>query len=72
MDEFLRTRLSPKPALGEQKPAGELPLEATAGYRIMIDQGLRLHRAFRTIRNSALREAIISFVTEFEKSENVN
>ena len=72
MDEFLRARLPPKRALGQEKLAGELPLEATPGYRTMIDQGLRLHRAFRTIRNAALREAIVAFVVELEKSENPN
>jgi hypothetical protein len=72
MDEFLRARLPPKTALREEKPAGEPPLTATPGYRTMIDQGLRLHRAFRTIRNAALREAIVTFVVELEKGENAN
>ncbi len=72
MDEFLWARLPPKPAFSEEKLAGELPLEATVGYRTMIDQGLRLHRAFRNISNAALREAIVTFVVELEKGENVN
>ncbi len=72
MDEFLRARLHGRPAFSGEKLAGKLPVEATAGYRTMIDQGLRLHRAFRTISNAALREAIVTFVVELEKSENVN
>jgi hypothetical protein len=72
MDEFLWARLPPKSALRGEKLAGEPPLEATPGYRTMIDQGLRLHRAFRTIRNAALREAIVRFVVELERSENAN
>ena len=70
MDEFLRARLPATPAFSGEKLAGKLPLEATAGYRTMIDQGLRLHRAFRNISNAALREAVITFVVELEKSEN--
>jgi hypothetical protein len=72
MDEFLRARLPSKPAISEEKLASARQFEATAGYRTMIDQGLRLHRAFRSISNPTLREAIVTFVTELEKSENVN
>jgi hypothetical protein len=71
MDEFLRARLHAKLAFSREKPAEELPFEATAGYRTMIDQGLRLHKAFRNIGNSALREAIVTFVAELAKGENV-
>ncbi len=72
MDEFPWARLPPKSVRREEKLAGEPSLEATSGYRTMIDQGLRLHRAFRTIRNAALREAIVTFVVELEKGENAN
>jgi hypothetical protein len=72
MDEFPWARLPPKSVRREEKLAGEPPLEATSGYRTMIDQGLRLHRAFRTIRSAALREAIVTFVVELEKGENAN
>ena len=72
MDEFPWARLPPKTAPREAKPVGEPPLDATPGYRTMIDQGLRLHRAFRTIRSAALREAIVTFVVELEKGENAN
>jgi transcriptional regulator with XRE-family HTH domain len=33
------------------------------------DQGLRLHRAFMGVRNPALREAIVSLVTELARNE---
>jgi hypothetical protein len=72
MDEFLRARLHAKPALGTGKPAELLPFEATAGYRTMIDQGLRLHKAFRNVSDAALRETIVTFVVELTKSENVD
>jgi hypothetical protein len=72
MDEFLRARLHAKPAFGREEPAGKLPFEATAGYRTMIDQGLRLHKAFRNVSDAALRGAIVTFVVELAKSENVD
>jgi hypothetical protein len=72
MDEFLRARLHSRPAFSGERPAGKLPFERTAGYQTMIDQGLRLHRAFRNISNSAVREAIITLVVEFTKCENVD
>jgi hypothetical protein len=73
MDEILCARLPAQPGFSEETLAGRLsPFEATARYRTMIDQGLRLHRAFRNISNPALREAVIKFVIELEKSENVN
>jgi transcriptional regulator with XRE-family HTH domain len=34
------------------------------------DQGLRLHRAFIGVRNPALREAIVSLVTELARNES--
>lgn len=33
------------------------------------DQGLRLHRAFISVKNPALREAIVSLVTELARNE---
>ncbi len=72
MDEFLWARLPARPAFSGEKLAGKLPFEATAAYRTMIDQGLRLHRAFRNISNPALREPIVTFVVELAKSENLN
>ncbi len=72
MDEFLRARLRAKPASSGEKPAEKLPFEATVGYRTMIDQGLRLNRAFSSIGDAALREAIVTFVVELTKQENMN
>ncbi len=72
MDEFLRARLRAKPASSGEKPAEKLPFEATVGYRTMIDQGLRLHKAFRNISDAALRVAIVTFVVELTKRENVS
>jgi hypothetical protein len=42
----------------------------SAGYHTLIDQGLRLNKAFRDISNAALREVIVTFVVELAKSEN--
>ena len=72
MDEFLWARLHARPAFRGEKLAGQLPFERTAGYQTMIDQGLRLHRAFRNISNAAIREEIITFVVEFAKNETVH
>jgi hypothetical protein len=72
MDDFLRTRSHARPAFGREKPAEEPPFEAPAGYRTMIDQGLRLHKAFRNVGDAALREAIVTFVVELAKSENAD
>ncbi len=72
MDEFLGGRLPAWPASSGERLAGKLPFEGTAGYRTMIDQGLRLHRAFRNISNAALREAIVTFVVELGNNENPN
>jgi transcriptional regulator with XRE-family HTH domain len=41
------------------------------GARLTLpDQGLRLHRAFIAVKNPALREAIVSLVTELAKNDN--
>jgi len=72
MDEFLWARLRDKrPSSGTsgEKPAGKLPFERTASYQNMVDEGLRLHKAFRNINNSALREAIVTLVVELAKGE---
>jgi transcriptional regulator with XRE-family HTH domain len=40
------------------------------GARLTLpDQGLRLHRAFIGVKNPALREAIVSLVTELARNE---
>jgi hypothetical protein len=75
MDEFVSARLRgarPSSAMSGEKPAGKLPFERTASYRNMVDQGLRLHRAFCGISNDALREAIVTFVVEIAKAEIVD
>lgn len=49
---------------GERRPA------AQDGVRFTLpDQGLRLHRAFISVKNPALREAIVSLVSELAKSQ---
>jgi transcriptional regulator with XRE-family HTH domain len=45
-----------------QPNRGRLPLT-------LPDQGLRLHRAFIGVKNPALREAIVSLVTELAKGD---
>src|SRR5260370_4336189 len=48
----------------------ELPREGTGGYLTLPDQGLRLHRAFVNVKNSVLREGIVTLVVEMAKGEN--
>lgn len=72
MDELVWARLRdtrPSSGLPGGTPAGKLLFEGTANYQNMVDEGLRLHRAFGSISNPALREAIITLVTELTKSE---
>lgn len=72
MDEFVRARSRggrPSSGVPGEKPASEPPPEATSSYQNMVDQGLRLHRAFCGISNAALREAIITLVVEMAKGE---
>jgi hypothetical protein len=38
--------------------------ERTAGDQVMLDQGLRLNRAFISINDSLVREAIVNLVVE--------
>jgi transcriptional regulator with XRE-family HTH domain len=47
----------------------ERPATRDAALLTLPDQGLRLHRAFISIQNPALREAIVSLVTELAKNE---
>jgi transcriptional regulator with XRE-family HTH domain len=43
-----------------------------AGGRLTLpDQGLRLHRAFVAVKSPALREAIVSLVTELARSDDL-
>lgn len=45
------------------------PPERDAAVLTLPDQGLRLHRAFIGVKNPALREAIVSLVTELARNE---
>jgi len=75
MDELLWARLrdkQPSSGVSGEKLATKLPFERTASYQNMIEQGLRLHRAFRNISNSALREAVVTLVIELARSEIVD
>jgi hypothetical protein len=72
MDELLWARLRDKrPSSGvlSEKLAEKPPVERPASYQNMIDQGLRLHKAFRNISNAALREAVVTLVIELARSE---
>ena len=46
--------------------------EGAGVYLTLPDQGLRLHRAFANVKNSALREAIVTLVVEMAKVENIH
>jgi hypothetical protein len=75
MDEFVWARLRgarPLSGMSGEKPAGELRFERTGSYQNMVDEGLRLHRAFCSISNSAMREAIVTLVVELTKEEVVD
>jgi hypothetical protein len=72
MDEFVWARLRgarPSSGMSGEKPAGE---RTGGGYQNMVDEGLRLHRAFCSISNAALREAIVTLVVELTKAESVD
>jgi transcriptional regulator with XRE-family HTH domain len=45
------------------------PVSRDEALLTLPDQGLRLHRAFIGVRNPALREAIVSLVTELARNE---
>ena len=45
------------------------PADRDSPVLTLPDQGLRLHRAFVGVRNPALREAIVSLVTELARNE---
>lgn len=45
------------------------PADRERAYLTLPDQGLRLHRAFIGVKNAALREAIVSLVTELARSQ---
>jgi transcriptional regulator with XRE-family HTH domain len=47
----------------------ERPAARDAALLTLPDQGLRLHRAFISVKNPALREAIVSLVTELARNE---
>ena len=75
MDELLWARLRdkrPSSGVSPEKLAGKLPFERTASYQNTIDQGLRLHRAFRDISNAAVREAVVTLVIELARSESAD
>jgi transcriptional regulator with XRE-family HTH domain len=47
----------------------ERPAESAGVHLTLPDQGLRLHRAFIGVKNPALREAIVSLVTELARND---
>ena len=47
----------------------ERPANREAAHLTLPDQGLRLHRAFIGVKSPALREAIVSLVTELARTE---
>ena len=57
--------------LGKDEPA-ERPCEGTGVYLTLPDQGLRLHRAFINVKNSVLREAIVTLVVEMARNDSTS
>jgi transcriptional regulator with XRE-family HTH domain len=47
----------------------ERPVNQDGPHLTLPDQGLRLHRAFIGVKSPALREAIVSLVTELARTE---
>jgi hypothetical protein len=47
----------------------ERPVGRDEAHLTLPDQGLRLHRAFIGVKSPALREAIVSLVTEMARNE---
>jgi transcriptional regulator with XRE-family HTH domain len=47
------------------------PADRDPAVLTLPDQGLRLHRAFIGVKNPALREAIVSLVTELARNETM-
>ena len=45
------------------------PVNRDKALLTLPDQGLRLHRAFISVKNPALREAIVTLVTELARNE---
>jgi hypothetical protein len=75
MDEFVQARLRgapPTSGMSAKKPAGEPPFDRAGAYQNMVDEGLRLHKAFCSISDAALREAIVTLVVEMTKREIVD
>jgi transcriptional regulator with XRE-family HTH domain len=50
--------------------AEERPLTRDESYLTLLDQGLRLNRAFVGIKNPALREAVVSLVIELARNDS--
>ena len=46
------------------------PAQRTGGYQALLDEGLRLNRAFIKINDPLVREAIINLVVEAAESES--
>ncbi len=52
--------------------SSERSCEDQGVYLTLPDQGMRLHRAFINVKNSVLREAIVTLVVEMAKSESIH
>jgi hypothetical protein len=55
-------------AAWQESPAAE-PVERMDGYQALLDEGLRLNRAFASIKDPFVREAIVNLVVATAKSE---
>jgi hypothetical protein len=58
--------------LSKNEHTERLPCEGSAEYRAMLDEGLRLNRAFFNIRSASIREAIINLIVETANNENAD
>ena len=66
------------PDFGEPAPAEAawdslpeaLDVARTAGHQALLDQGLRLNRAFIRIKDPLVREAIVNLVTDAARTQS--
>jgi hypothetical protein len=59
-------------ALSEDERPETPPSEGSADYRATLDEGLRLNRAFFSIRSASIRAAIIDLIVEAANRENAD
>jgi hypothetical protein len=68
-DAGSRNRRLPN-VLSKNEHTEGLLCEGSAEYRAMLEEGLRLNRAFFNIRSASIREAIINLIVETANNES--